>query len=70
VRRDEIIRKIRDAAAVAGLECVVRELTNHTGITVGSARTTLTRTSKDLAPAYAVKVWKTFEPVLGKGWWT
>lgn len=69
VRRDEIIRKIREAAAATGMHCEVMELTNYTGIIVGSSRTTLTRSSKDLAPIYAVRVWKTFEPVLGKGWW-
>ncbi len=69
MRRDEVIRRIREAAIAAGLECTVKELTNHTGISVGSCRTTLSRTSKDLGPIYAAKVWKNFEACLGQGWW-
>lgn len=69
MKRREIIRRIREAAAAKGLECEVVELTNHTGIKVGRCRSTLTRSSKDFGPAYAARVWSNFEAELGEGWW-
>lgn len=72
MRRDQIIARIREAAEAAkaaGKELVVVEKTKHTGLVVGSNRTTLTRSSSDFGPNDAADVWKNFEGELGEGWW-
>lgn len=69
MKRNEVIKRIAEAAKTNGLECIVSELTNHTGIKIGTCKTTLTRSSKDFGPVYAIKVWKNFEAELGERWW-
>ncbi len=69
MKRADIIKRISAAAKAKGLDCEVVELTNHTGIKVGSCKSSLTRSSKDFGPDYAAKVWKNFEAELGERWW-
>jgi len=68
VRRAEVIRRIRKAAKDAGVECVVVELTEHTGLVVGGVRTVVSRSSADFG-RMAEEIFKQLEPALGKGWW-
>lgn len=68
MKRGEIIRKIQAAAKAAGVDCTLAELTNHTGITVGTAATTVSRSTKDFGRMSDV-IFKQLESVLGEGWW-
>lgn len=68
MKRSEILRKIRKAAAAAGIECTETELTNHTAITVGGVSTTVSRSNKDFGRMSEV-IFKQLEGPLGQGWW-
>jgi hypothetical protein len=50
------------------LEFAVTELANHTGITVGSVRSTLKR-HREIDDVTARRFFEQFAGVLGKGWW-
>ena len=68
MRRREVLKKVRDAAQAASLPFEVTELTNHTGVTVGSHRSTIGRHS-EVDNTTARKFFKQFEEVFGEGWW-
>lgn len=68
MRRAEVLRKIRKAAQAQGLDYTERELTRHTGITVGDVSTTVAR-HNEIPDLFAQTIFKQLEPALGKGWW-
>jgi hypothetical protein len=68
MRTAEVIRTIRKAAQAAGVEFELFDRTNHTGIRVGSKRTTIGRHT-ETSNLMAEKIYKQLEEVLGKDWW-
>lgn len=68
MKRQAVLNRIKTAARAAGLEYCEVELTNHTGIVVGSTRSTVGRHS-EIADGTARAFFKQFEQELGKGWW-
>ena len=68
MKRTAVLRRLRRAAREAGVSYDVVELTNHTGVVVGGARSTLGRHS-EIDDVTARKFFDQFASVLGKGWW-
>lgn len=68
MRRTELLRKIRKAARSAGVTYEEFEMTRHTGLTVGGARTTIARHA-EIPDQMAEVIFKQLQDVLGKGWW-
>lgn len=68
MKRRAVIKKVEAAAKAQGLTFQVKELTNHTGITVGGKRSTLGRHA-EVDEVTVGKFFKQFEEVLGEGWW-
>ncbi|MBN9608486.1 MAG: ribonuclease PH [Actinobacteria bacterium 69-20] len=68
MKRAAVIRRLRAEARRQGLEFAVTELANHTGITVGSVRSTLKR-HREIDDVTARRFFEQFAGVLGKGWW-
>lgn len=63
-----VIKKIKKAAKDAGVEFETFERTNHTGIRVGSIKTTIGRHS-ETSNLMAEIIFKQLEPELGEDWW-
>jgi len=68
VKRQAVLKRIKIAARRAGLDHREVELTNHTGVIVGSTRSTIGRHT-EIADGTARAFFKQFEQELGKGWW-
>ena len=68
MKRNEVIKRLRRAARAADLEFEEFELKNHTGIRVGSVRSTLGRHA-EIDDVTARKFFDQFAEALGKGWW-
>ena len=68
MKRTAVIKKLKRAAKDAGLAFEITELTNHTGIRVGSKRSTLKR-HNEIDDVTARKFFDQYADVLGKGWW-
>jgi len=68
MKRTAVLKKIKVAARKAGVEYGTVELTNHTGVIVGSVRSTLGRHA-EIDDVTARKFFDQFQEVLGKGWW-
>lgn len=68
MKRQAVLKRIKIAARTAGLEYREVELTNHTGVVVGSTRSTIGRHS-EIAEGTARAFFKQYEQELGKGWW-
>lgn len=68
MKRTAVIKKLRTEAKRQGLAFEVKELTNHTGITVGHVRSTHKRHS-EIDEVTVGKFFDQFTEVLGKGWW-
>jgi hypothetical protein len=68
MKREAVTSKIKKAAKKAGLDYTEVELTNHTGIIVGSTRSTLKR-HNEIDDVTAHKFFDQFSDELGKGWW-
>ena len=68
MKRQAVLKRIRIEARRVGLDYREVELTNHTGVVVGSTRSTLGRHS-EIADGTARAFFKQFEQELGKGWW-
>jgi mRNA interferase HicA len=68
MKRRDVLKRIRRAAKTQGVEVTVRELTRHTGITVGRTSTTVPR-HNEIADLMASVIFKQLEVELGKGWW-
>lgn len=68
MKRTAVMKKLKQAAKAAGKEFSVSELRNHTGVTVGSTRSTLGRHS-EIDDVTARKFFDQFAKELGKGWW-
>lgn len=68
MKRSAVIKRLKKAAKDAGLKFEITELTNHTGIRVGSVRSTLGRHS-EIDDVTARKFFDQYADVLGKGWW-
>lgn len=63
-----VIKMIREAANAAGVEFELFERKGHTGIRVGSKKTTIgrhTETTDDMAE----KIYRQLQDELGQGWW-
>ena len=69
MKRKQVIKKLQDAAKRQGKAFSVVELSRHTGIIVGSIRSTLSRSSGEIPEGTARAFWNQFESELGKGWW-
>lgn len=68
MKRRAVLKKIQAEAKRQGLGYSETELTNHTGITVGSTRSTLGRHS-EIDDVTARKFFDQFAEEFGKGWW-
>jgi len=68
VRRTVVLKRIAKAAKTANVEFFTQELTNHTGLTVGTVRTTISRHS-EISEGTAEALYRQLQPALGKGWW-
>lgn len=68
MKRTAVLKKLRKAAKAAGVEYREVELTRHTGIFVGSVRTTLGRHS-EVDEQTVESFYKQLESELGKRWW-
>jgi hypothetical protein len=68
MKRTVVLKKIAKAAKTAGVEFSTKELTNHTGVTVGAVRTTIGRHS-EVSEGTAEALYRQLQPALGKGWW-
>jgi hypothetical protein len=68
VKRQAVLKRIKIAARRAGLDHREIELTNHTGVIVGSTRSTIGRHT-EIADGTARAFFKQFEQERGKGWW-
>lgn len=68
MKRRAVIKRIHVEAQRRGVPFDMVELTNHTGITVGSTRSTLKRHS-EIDDVTARKFFDQFADELGKGWW-
>lgn len=63
-----VIKKIKQAAKAAGVEFELFERKGHTGIRVGSKKTTIGRHA-ETSNLMAQTIFKQLEGELGKGWW-
>ncbi|MCL2595567.1 MAG: ribonuclease PH [Promicromonosporaceae bacterium] len=68
MKRQQVIKRLREAAKAAGLEFREVELTNHTGIVVGDFRSIIGR-HREISEVTVKKFFKQYESVLGEGWW-
>lgn len=68
VKRTAVIKKLKAAAKVRGLDFDTTELTRHTAITVGTTTKTLGRHS-EIDDVTARKFFDQYTDELGKGWW-
>jgi hypothetical protein len=68
MKRRAVLKKLKDAAKDAGLDYTEKELTNHTGITIGNTASTLKRSS-EIDEVTAKKFFDQFAQEFGKGWW-
>jgi hypothetical protein len=68
VKRAEVRKRINKAAREKGLDVHEFEMTNHTGLTCGSARTVIPRHA-EIAEGTAETIFKQLEPALGRRWW-
>ena len=70
MKRDKVIKRLKDEAKRQGKAFRVQEMSRHTGIVVGSTRSTLSRSSHDFPDQSAHDFWDQFADELGgKGWW-
>ncbi len=63
-----MLKKIRKAAKARRLAYTERELTRHTGNTVGDVSMTVARHT-EIPDLFAETIFTQLEPALGKGWW-
>lgn len=68
MKRAVVLKRIAKAAKTAGVEFSTQELTNHTGLTVGTVRTTIGRHG-EVSEGTVEALYRQLQPALGKGWW-
>ena len=68
MKRSKVITILKKAAREAGLGFEETELTRHSVFKVGTSSHTLGR-HNEVDDITAVKFFKQYEDVLGKGWW-
>ena len=68
MKRKAVLKKIRSEARRRNLAYHEYELTNHTGVSVGSTSSTLSRHS-EIDDVTARKFLDQFASEFGKGWW-
>lgn len=68
MKRRDVIKRIREGAAAAGVDVTFTEGTRHTLIDCGGVRSTLGRHS-EIADLMARIIFKQLESALGKDWW-
>ncbi len=68
MKRAVVLMRIAKAAKTAGVEFYTHELANHTGLTVGTVRTTISRHG-EISEGTAEALYRQLQPALGKGWW-
>ena len=69
MKRGQVIKKLKDEAKRQGKAFQQIELTRHTGVIVGSVRSTISRSSSEVPEGTAHAFWDQFISELGKGWW-
>jgi hypothetical protein len=69
MKRGQVIKKLMDEAKRQGRSFQQVELAKHTGLIVGSVRSTLSRSSGEVPEGTARAFWDQFASELGKGWW-
>lgn len=68
MKRRDILKKIREGAAAAGVTVTLTEGARHTLIDCGGARTILGR-HNEITDLMARIIFKQLESALGKDWW-
>lgn len=68
MKRGDVLGKMRKAARARGVSYTEYDLTRHTGVTVGDARTTVPRHT-EIKNNMAEVIFKQVESALGKRWW-
>lgn len=69
MKRDKVIKKLKDEARRQGKSFQIVELKKHTGIVIGTIRSVLSRSSSDFPDQSAHAFWDQFADELGgKGW--
>jgi hypothetical protein len=68
VKRSQVLRKIKRGAKAQGVPYSQRQLTGHTGITVGGVTTTVAR-HQEIPDQFAETIFRQLESALGEGWW-
>jgi len=68
MKRRQVLRKIHLAAQAAQMTYTERQLSRHSGVTVGSVSTTVPR-HREIPDLLAETIFKQLEPALGKDWW-
>jgi hypothetical protein len=69
MKKGEVLKKLKAEAKRQGKTFRIIELARHTGVIVGSVRSTISRSSSDVADVVAHAFWDQFADELGKGWW-
>jgi hypothetical protein len=68
MKRSEVLKRLKTAAKNANLQYSEYELTNHTGVKIGTIKSTLGR-HNEIDDVTAHKFFDQFQNALGKGWW-
>lgn len=68
MKRRAVLKQIELEAKRQGIPFAPRELTNHTGIQVGSISTVIGR-HVEIRESQRIRMFKQLQPALGKGWW-
>lgn len=68
MKRKAVLDKLKAEADAQGKAFFTEELKKHTGVTVGSHRSTLGRHS-EIDEVTVGKFYKQFSDELGEGWW-
>ncbi|WP_348786538.1 ribonuclease PH [Leifsonia sp. NPDC080035] len=68
MKRRDVLKRLKAQARASGVSYSEQELTNHTGITIGSTRSTLSRHA-EIDDVTARKFFDQFADEFGKGWW-
>jgi hypothetical protein len=69
VKKREVLQRLKAEAKRQGKAYRTVELARHTGVIVGSVRSTISRSSSEVPDGTAHACWDQFAVELGKGWW-
>jgi hypothetical protein len=68
MKRNAVLKKLREQAKATGKSYEEYELSKHTGIKIGATASTLKR-HPEIDDVTAHKFWDQFAAEFGKGWW-